>query len=1332
MQVWVAKSWSAAGEAVPAALLVLALFAGLAQRAPAQLLDGIVAHPNADGSVVLVGSAIDTGQLWWDRQLPATNVLPGRMWQAMAYDAYRDRVVLHGGGDASTVFGDTWEWDSTRWARVSTGGPSARYDHSMSYDAQRRRMVLFGGRLGSGFGNDTWEWDGNAWSLVTANPAPAPRAGHAMAYDPDRGRIVLFGGLNSAAALDDTWEYGGGIWTMVSNVGPSARWDHTLAFDAERHVIVLHGGTTGDDTLSDTWEWDGTAWTQRAPMLSPAARAYHALAYDSAHDSVVLFGGQNTVGVRSDTWEISGGGHVWSERHPALSPSARSGVALAYDSARARAVLFGGWSGSSRLSDTWQWDGDNWTQAAPPNSPPARSNHALVYDPARGVVVLFGGYGASSPYFLADTWEWDGSTWTQRTPTNAPPARSDHALAYDAVRGRVLLFGGHGSSGPLSDTWEWDGITWTQRSPVTSPPARFGHALAYDSAGGRVVLFGGGDISTTFSDTWEWNGNDWMQLRPATGPTARLNHGITYDAVRRRVVLFGGEDNGALASDTWLLDGSTWTKAGANAPARRSHAMEYDTRLKRIVMFGGISSAGVHADAWTWDGSQWRDVTPSGGPSPRQFHATACDSLRGRIILFGGWEAGAGTFDDTWLWDGASWQSALPSWTGWASMPVVPEPIHGPGLDIGRNADGRLQVFYVGATTGHMLTVSQQSANSTWGAWTDLGAPSNVTLNPTVRPRVATNADGRLEVFSEGIGTDLRIWHKWQISVNGSWSSWQQFPGQIPTSGFASMTTALDAGGHLNLFAEEREVGGIWHSQQQSNGAWTNWTGLGGGFKEPVAVSANNAVLHLLATSRSDGTLYHSYAIGGGWSAWSSLGRPIHPVLSDPMPLRSFTAEAGEGGGVEVFATGVLRETLWRQSRNSNGTWSGWQACPSPSLYGVRDFAIGRQFDGKLGAYTIDDIGNVSRVVPDARNKWGSWQRMSLPPLFRRGAYLLRGIGCNGSSGVPEHGAYTPVGTWPQPDYQELPYPVIGETSMYTLGNPYASSIAVLLLGMSSTNWGVSQLPLDLSALGAPGCNLYNSIDFSLGPAIIQPEFSFVPVHYPNDRIFIGHSIFTQYAIFDAQANPLGVILSNSIESVLGQAGLPDLLVSRITHDPYRMVECTIRNIGTRNSGAFVVTYYFRQQRVGTSGPITIPAGGEQQLTVPIFPVTGVVTVVADESNQILEPDKSNNSLSTLIIPTLPDLKAEVIAYEHNLREEYRFIVRNIGAAPTTNPFRIKGELFTPIWVTQPLAPGELRQVAFARVTTWLGQPAPRGWMWVDVGDHVLELNESNNCAWGR
>jgi hypothetical protein len=86
----------------------------------------------------------------------------------------------------------------------------------------------------------------------------------------------------------------------------------------------------------------------------------------------------------------------------------------------------------------------------------------MAFDERAGKVVLFGGLSGRTA--LDDTWTWDGTQWARVEVTGAtPPPRSHHAMAYDRQRGRVVLFGGALSDGTqLADTWEWDGTTWTK------------------------------------------------------------------------------------------------------------------------------------------------------------------------------------------------------------------------------------------------------------------------------------------------------------------------------------------------------------------------------------------------------------------------------------------------------------------------------------------------------------------------------------------------------------------------------------------------------------------------------------------------------------------------------------------------------------------------------------------------------------------------------------------------------------------------------------------------------------------------------------------------------
>jgi hypothetical protein len=113
---------------------------------------------------------------------------------------------------------------------------------------------------------------------------------------------------------------------------------------------------------------------------------------------------------------------------------------------------------------------------------------------------MFGGNGSQ---VFGDTWTWDGVTWTQQHPLASPPARTDAAMAYDAARQQVVLFAGLDSDQlvRLDDTWTWDGSTWTRQAPPYRPSNRYRHAMAYDAGRRQVVLFGGVNLVKDFADT---------------------------------------------------------------------------------------------------------------------------------------------------------------------------------------------------------------------------------------------------------------------------------------------------------------------------------------------------------------------------------------------------------------------------------------------------------------------------------------------------------------------------------------------------------------------------------------------------------------------------------------------------------------------------------------------------------------------------------------------------------------------------------------------------------------------------------------------------------------
>jgi hypothetical protein len=312
----------------------------------------------------------------------------------------------------------------------------------------------------------------------------------------------------------------------------------------------------------------------------------------------------------------------WEQESPASSPPARAFAASAYDSNRDRVVVFGGANATTNFGDTWEWDGSTWSNRLTPVAPPALMGSAMAYDSARDVAVLFG--GSSSSGVSSDTWEWDGTNWTKLSPTSSPPPMALTAMVFDSSRSRIVLFGQYNQFGvPLPETWEFDGTTWTQAHPATAPTPRLSPGLAFDSSRNRTVLFGGWDPNVgRMADTWEWDGSSWTRMTPTVSPYARQSHSMAYDPVRDRTILFGGDHIQPYSlgdeNDTWEWDGAQWSRDWTDAaPAiRADQSMVYDSALGRMVLFGGFD-AGVSPN--TYDADTWElgtgILTPPGNPA---------------------------------------------------------------------------------------------------------------------------------------------------------------------------------------------------------------------------------------------------------------------------------------------------------------------------------------------------------------------------------------------------------------------------------------------------------------------------------------------------------------------------------------------------------------------------------------------------------------------------------------------------------------------------------------------------------------------------------------------
>jgi hypothetical protein len=287
--------------------------------------------------------------------------------------------------------------------------------------------------------------------------------------------------------------------------GPSNRAFSAMCWDAAHGYVLMFGGVPGINgtaAANETWSWNGTAWTRRFTNQSPTSSwnvqqpCQTAMAFHPPTNEVVMVHAGSTW-----TWT----GSDWLYRNVPIGsngPGEPRNVALAHDPVRNHTVLFVGtryWSNGNpvAVSETFLWDGFGWSQRQTPVIPWPVENPAMAFDPVANRLVL-----ATSGTPAGAFYEWTGSNWQQRLPAGAPMALG--ALATDTAHQQIVMLDGVLNAQP-NHTWTLANGTLQQVSTAIEPARRFGAAMAYDPIRGKVVMFGGTNI-------WNWSNNLWFSL----------------------------------------------------------------------------------------------------------------------------------------------------------------------------------------------------------------------------------------------------------------------------------------------------------------------------------------------------------------------------------------------------------------------------------------------------------------------------------------------------------------------------------------------------------------------------------------------------------------------------------------------------------------------------------------------------------------------------------------------------------------------------------------------------------------------------------------------------
>ncbi len=696
---------------------------------------------------------------------------------------------------------------------------------------------------------------------------------------------------------------------------------------------------------------------------------------------------------------------------------------------------------------------------------------AGAFDSARNRIVRF---GSVSQYDCAETWEWDGSAWIWREPKHSPSPRLYHAMAYDPIRQRVVMFGGRtpSSSDPVDqDTWEWDGDDWIMRQLAIQPPAMERHAMIWDPLSQRILMYGAGE-------GWAWDGNNWERVLSGLEPGVASGHAMAYDPIRQRIVMFGGVDVDGMAAKMHTWNGSSWElQTPMHSPSIQvNHRMAWDPTIGRILMLG-LDSTRTSGTTWAWDGSDWIELAPTNHPGIRQNALLVTDTVKGEVILFGGHYVTGfqpGTFyQDTWRWDGSNWHL---------------ESLHETPL-VGMAAS-------YDSLRDRLLIIDASYNNNLWelkdGAFTEL-FPANRPPGRESISMVYDSARDRLVMFG-GYSYPSRSDDTWEWDGN----DWQQrFPAHSPPplSDYAMVYDSVRQ--RVVLFGgkndDRRDVNDTW---EWDGSDWIHRRPL----NRPPAISS-----HAMAFDSHRGV---TVLFGGGVVSYSDLtwewdgnDWTLRFPGNQPPRMRDQSLVYDAARRRTVLSGGVL----WAPGKNLD-TWE-WDG----------EIWIKRGRETLSGGLMVYD-SNKQQVIA-YRGDCGTWIYGAVEPA-RVGSF---GAGCAGTIGVPLLGV----------EKGDLPW--VGEVVRLRLTNipPGTGNLPIGLIGFSKTQSTLGPLPLPLDALGMPGCSLYVSLNRSFTLTNLNGSATW-EVQVPSNTSLVGSEFYLQGGVLDPGANALNLVLSNATQLTAG------------------------------------------------------------------------------------------------------------------------------------------------------------------------------------------------------
>jgi hypothetical protein len=579
-----------------------------------------------------------------------------------------------------TALGE-WEYFSATPPRTF-GAPAV-------YDRSRHRMVVVSG-IRPFLEETAWALSlspsDRTWRRIDAQgQPPADQNVSSAIYDPigDRVLTLSFHRLGGGKELRALTFAGEPSWSLVVSreAMPVPGDQHGFVYDSRRREVVVFGGSRMD-LVSSAALPSASTWITRTITGTPPAFSFgFAAVYDSLRDRVLV------LSEASELWSLSlGSSPAWQRVEPPLPRSSNTAASMSLDPERDRLLVVADRGYSHVPAQVWEFDigQSTWRELTFPAGRPApevRLGPSVIWNPLDRRLMLHSGSKPGSGFYFADTWELEAEedhSW--REWVLAPPIKRGSFASYDALRRRLLVFGGvlYEIAAYFEYDIRLDSRLWSlstdgapRWSELPGTLERKGAQVVFDDQRRRAVGLGGylprsagcsphdALIPGYTGDAWSYDltSDGWGPPLPGGGHTQEFS--AVLDPFSQRIVTFGGTrwtllDCGHTAwidiahlnqvralSLTAPSQWATLAAQGSAPPAQTAHLAVVDEDRRSMIVLGGHEAWSNYFLNQVWElslGPQptWRHRVTSGTPPPITTwggRSAVYDPVRERVLV---------------------------------------------------------------------------------------------------------------------------------------------------------------------------------------------------------------------------------------------------------------------------------------------------------------------------------------------------------------------------------------------------------------------------------------------------------------------------------------------------------------------------------------------------------------------------------------------------------------------------------------------------------------------------------------------------------------------------